>query len=122
MQIPASYSYSTDPAIIGDNRVLVATFGDETDLGDPYSATESITVLRGKTFKTISEIETLANELGLENSNVFLEDDGLNVRYAIVYLLSAYLCWQHFLPDTILLQWNHHQGFGAVGLQYTCND
>ena len=83
MQIPASYSYSTDPAIIGDNRVLVATFGDETDLGDPYSATESITVLRGKTFKTISEIETLANELGLENSNVFLEDDGLNVRYAI---------------------------------------
>lgn len=83
MQIPASYTYSTDPTTIGDNRVLVAALGDESDLSDPYSAVESITVLRGKTFKNVSEIETLANELGLENSNIFVEDDGLNVRYAI---------------------------------------
>lgn len=84
MRLPASFVYSTDAAVIGDNRVLIAMLDDGTaDFDSPYSATESITVLIGKTVVSSDDADTVAASIGLENGNVLQDIPGLNVRYAV---------------------------------------
>lgn len=95
MRLPANFIYSTDAAVIGDNRVLIAMLNDGTaDFESPYSATESITVLIGKKLTSSDDADTIAESLGLENGNVLQNIPGLNVRYAVKEIgesLSIYL-------------------------------
>jgi hypothetical protein len=95
MRLPANFIYSTDAAVIGDNRVLIAMLNDGTaDFESPYSATESITVLIGKKVTSSDDADTIAESLGLENGNVLQNIPGLNVRYAVKEIgesLSIYL-------------------------------
>lgn len=84
MSVPANFVYSTDAAVIGDNRVLIAMLDDGTaDFGSPYSATESITVLIGKEVASSDDADAIAAAIGLENSHVLQDIPGLNVRYAV---------------------------------------
>lgn len=84
MRLPANFIYSTDAAVIRDNRVLIAMLDDgSADFDSPYSATESITVLIGKTVTSSDDADTVAASIGLENGNVLQDIPGLNVRYAV---------------------------------------
>ena len=84
MRLPENFIYSTDAAVIGDNRVLIAMLNDGTaDFESPYSATESLTVLIGKKVTSSDDADTIAESLGIENGNVLQNIPGLNVRYAV---------------------------------------
>lgn len=84
MRLPANFIYSTDAAVIGDNRVLIAMLDDGTaDFDSPYSATQSITVLIGKEVTSSEDADAVADSIGLENGNVMQDIPGLNVRYAV---------------------------------------
>lgn len=84
MRLPANFVYSTDAAVIGDNRVLIAMLDDGTaDFDSPYSATESITVLIGKELTSSDDADDVAASIGLENGNILHDIPGLNVRYAV---------------------------------------
>ena len=84
MRLPSNFVYSTDAAVIGKNRALIAMLDDETvDFGRPYSATESITVLIGKAVASSADADTVAVSIGVKNGNVLQDIPGLNVRYAV---------------------------------------
>lgn len=84
LRLPADFAYSTDAAVIGDNRVLIAMLDDgTTDFDSPYSATESITILVGKEVSSSDEADTVAASIGLENGNVIQDIPGLNIRYTV---------------------------------------
>ena len=82
--LPEAYMASTDAAIIGKNRALVAVLDDDNaDLGNPYAATESITVLYGKDISSVDEADDVAASIGLESGKILIDNPSLNVRYSI---------------------------------------
>ena len=81
IKIPKFYSYSTDSEVIGEFRAMVALPLDEEEkLGNPYAASESITVLFGEKIESNNEVDGIAASMGL-TSSVVLRDDSLNIRY-----------------------------------------
>lgn len=84
IQLPVSYTYSTDLNVIGENRALIAVLDDEkADIRNPYSATESITVLKGRPVSSTNEADAIAASIGLGTGHIIQNKTGLNARYAI---------------------------------------
>ena len=84
VQLPDNYQFSTDPDVIGANRAIIAMLNDgNADMSNPYSATESITVLFGKDITTVDESDEVAASIGLESGKVIIDSSNINVRYAI---------------------------------------
>ncbi len=82
--LPDSYIFSTDTEVIGNNRVLVAVLNDDNaDLSNPYGATESVTVLFGKTLGSIDESSSIANSIGITGGKTIIDNENLNVRYEL---------------------------------------
>lgn len=82
--LPDNYRFSTDSDVIGANRAIIAMLNDENaDMSNPYSATESITVLFGKDITTVNESDEVAASIGLGSGKVIIDSPNINVRYAI---------------------------------------
>ena len=83
IKIPKFYSYSTDSEAIGELRAMVALpLDEEGKLGNPYAASESITVLFGEKIESNNSADGIAASIGLMGS-VVIRDDSLNIRYML---------------------------------------
>ena len=83
IEVPGSFLTSTDAAVIGPNRVLVAVDNNETEKLDcPYRANQSMTILFGPDISDIAEADTISDRLGLVNPKICIDTPELNVRYA----------------------------------------
>ena len=82
--LPENYIYSTEPEVVGTNRALVAMLNDQNaDMSNPYSATESITVLFGKDVSSVEESDEIAASIGLESGTIIIDGSDINVRYSV---------------------------------------
>ena len=84
LNIPCEYIYSTDTSVIGENRVLIAMLDDAVaNFQDPYSATESITILNGQPVSSVQEADAIASAIGLSDAQILIDATNLNVRYSV---------------------------------------
>lgn len=99
VDIPEGYVYSTDNAVIGSNRVLIAMYDDATaNFQDPYSATRSITVLDGQRLRSVREADAVAAAIGFTDAEILVDEENLNVRYSVsestreLTIIQALIC------------------------------
>lgn len=84
IELPNAFLISTDAAVIGPHRALVAVANDEMSKVDsPYTANQSMTILFGPDISEIAEADAISDRLGLVNPKICIDTPELNVRYAL---------------------------------------